>query len=160
MLRRERGIRRARDGSYTVRLGPEERDLLASLPAQLRTVIEADDPSTRRLFPPGYADDKEAEDEYRSLVHDGLREGKLAALRSFEATARSERLTEEELGTWLGAIESLRLVLGEQLDVREDTYLNALDPGDPEAPRLALYAWLSWLQEEAIAALSKSLRGE
>ena len=32
-----------------------------------------------------------------------------------------------------------------------------LDPGDPTAPALALYGYLSWLQEQAVEALSSSL---
>lgn len=157
--RDQRGIRRAKDGTYTVRLEPQEREILASLPDQLRAVIETDDASTRRLFPPAFEDDDTRQAEYRELVHDGLLEGKLAALRVFERTAQSERLTEEELGSWLGALESLRLVLGSQLDVQEDTYATELDPADPDTPRLALYAWLSWLQEETVAALMASLPG-
>jgi hypothetical protein len=47
-------------------------------------------------------------------------------------------------------------VLGTQLDVTEESY-GPLDRGDPEAPRLALYHWLSWLQEEVVQALSASL---
>ena len=58
--------------------------------------------------------------------------------------------------TWLGALESLRLVLGTQLDVTEESY-GPLDLDDPEAARLALYHWLSWLQEEVVQALSASL---
>lgn len=153
----ERGIRRARDGGYTVRLEPAEREILASLPAQLRAVMDTDDPSTERLFPPAFADDPEAQAGYRELVHDGLVAGKLAALQVFEDTVTSERLTEEQLGCWLGALESLRLVLGTQLDVRDDTHITELDPDDPDTPRLALYAWLSWLQEETVSALSSSL---
>lgn len=158
MFRRERGIKRAKDGSYSVRLEDEERQILASLPAQLRSVIESDDPSTRRLFPPAY-EDAAAQDDYRDLVHESLRDGKLAALAELERTARAESLTEAELGAWLGAFESLRLVLGEQLEITEETYGEALDPDDPETPRRALYGWLSWLQEEAVAALSSGLPG-
>jgi Domain of unknown function (DUF2017) len=156
---RERGIRAARDGSYTVRLEREEREILASLPAQLRTTMESDDPSLRRLFPPAFEGDRESEAEYRSLVHDSLVDGKLAALRVLEETATADHLTEEQLGSWLGALESLRLVLGTQLDVQDDTYASVFDHTRPDAPRLALYAWLSWLQEETIQALSSSFRG-
>lgn len=159
ILGRDRGIRRANDGSYTVNLADEEREILASLPAQLRGVIEAEDPSTRRLFPPAYEDDAEAQIEYRGLVHDGLLDGKLAALAVFERTALSPTLTEDELGAWLGALESLRLVLGEQLDITEESYAGDLDPDDPDTPRLALYGWLSWLQEETVAALAQGLPG-
>jgi hypothetical protein len=156
---RPRGISRAANGIYKVRLAPEERAILASLPSQLRDAIAASDPSTDRLFPPAHEEDEIANADYRALVHEGLLQGKLAALEVFERTATSDRLDDDELAAWLGAFESLRLVLGTQLDVTEDTYASALDPDDPDTPRLALYAWLSWLQEEAVAALSESLPG-
>ena len=38
----------------------------------------------------------------------------------------------------------------------EESY-GPLDTADPDAPRLALYHWLSWLQEEVVQALSESL---
>ncbi len=87
-------------------------------------------------------------------MREELLEGKLEALRVVEETAGAERLTGEQLEGWLGALESLRLYLGTQLDVSEATYEAHVDPDDPEAPALALYGYLSWLQEEAVAALS------
>jgi len=42
--------------------------------------------------------------------------------------------------------------------VTEESY-GPLDRDDPDAPRLALYHWLSWLQEEVVQALSASLPG-
>ena len=36
-------------------------------------------------------------------------------------------------------------------------WLGPFDTADPEAPRLALYHWLSWLQEEVVQAMSRSL---
>jgi len=119
--------------------------------------MQTDDPSLRRLFPPAYPDDSEADDEFRRLMQEELLEGKLAALRVVEETADSDNLSEEQLEGWLGALESLRLYLGTQLDVSEETYQEALDPNDPAAPALALYGYLSWLQEEAVMALSSSL---
>jgi len=147
-------IARDRKGGYLLRLPAEERELLRSLPAQLREVLKTDDPSLRRLFPPAYTDDDEANDEFRRLMRDELLEGKLAALRIVEETAGADHLTGEQLEGWLGALESLRLYLGTQLDVTEQTYEEELDPDDPSAPALALYGYLSWLQEEAVAALS------
>ena len=85
-------------------------------------------------------------------------DGKLAALRALERTATADRLDEDELGAWLGALESLRLALGTQLDVTEDTY-SRFDPEDPHAAELAVYGWLSWLQEEVVHALATSLPG-
>jgi Domain of unknown function (DUF2017) len=156
MRLRDYGIRRRGDGDYAVRLGREEREILAALPAQLLDAIETADPSTARLFPPAYEDESH-EAEYRSLVGEGLVESKVDALSVFERTTQAERLTETELEAWLGALESLRLVLGTQIDVQEEMAFSALDPSEPDAPRKALYGWLSWLQEEAVEALSGSL---
>lgn len=150
-------IERDRKGGYRLRLPAEERELLRSLPGQLGEVLLTDDPSLRRLFPPAYVDDPEADDEFRRLMRDELLEGKLAALRVVEQTAGAEHLTGEQLEGWLGALESLRLYLGTQLDVSEQTYAEELDPDDPSAPALALYGYLSWLQEQAVEALSSSL---
>ena len=152
-----RRVQRDRKGGYRLKLPQEERELLRSLPDQMRDVLQTDDPALRRLFPPAYTDDAEADDEYRRLMREELLEGKLAALRVIEETADADHLTEEQLEGWLGALESLRLYLGTQLDITEEIYDRAVDPDDPAAPALALYGYLSWLQEEVVAALSASL---
>jgi hypothetical protein len=154
-----RRIQRDRNGGFRLKLPREERELLASLPSQLREVLRDpdDDPALRRLFPPAYADDPEADDEYRRLMRDELLEGKLAALRVVEETAYAEHIDADELEAWLGALESLRLYLGTMLDVTEESYESAPDPDDPDAPMMALYGYLSWLQEQAVEALSAGL---
>jgi Domain of unknown function (DUF2017) len=151
-----RGIDRRRDGSYRVRLPAEERDILAALPGQLRDALDAGEPTLYRLFPPAFADDDAGNADYARLVGATLMDGKRAALSELERTAHAESLTDDELRTWLGGLESLRLVLGTQLDVSEESY-GPFDHDDPDAPRLALYHWLSWLQEEVVQALSASL---
>jgi hypothetical protein len=151
-----RGIRRRRDGTYRVELPAEERDVLAALPGQLREALDAGEPTLYRLFPPAHGDDNDANAEYAQLVGPGLLEGKLLALAELERTAHATSLHEDELAAWLGGLESLRLVLGTQLDVSEETYAS-FDADDPQAPRLALYHWLSWLQEEVVQALSESV---
>ena len=151
-----RGIRARKDGTYRVELPEEERDVLAALPGQLREALGAGEPTLYRLFPPAHADDDAANEDYARLVGPGLVDGKLQALAELERTAHAKRLDEDELGAWLGALESLRLVIGTQLDVKEESY-GPLDPSDPDAPRLALYHWLSWLQEEVVHALSETL---
>jgi len=151
-----RGIQTRRYGTFRVHLPAEERDVLAALPDQLRDALDADEPTLYRLFPPAYVDDDEGNADYAGLVGDGLLDGKLRALDHLERTAHPETLTEDDLGAWLGGIESLRLVLGTQLDVTEESY-GPLDPSDPDSPRLALYHWLSWLQEEVVQALSTTL---
>jgi hypothetical protein len=149
-------IVRDRSGGYTLRLPDEEREVLRGLPAQLRAFLQTGDSNLERLFPPAY-DDTEADSEYRALVHGELLEGKLAALAVVEQTVDADHLDEAQLNAWLGALESLRLVLGTQLDISEATYAQELDPRDPNAPALALYGYLSWLQEQAVEALAAGL---
>jgi hypothetical protein len=151
------GIAKTRRGDFRVRLLPQERTLLRGLPNRLRELLGTADPSVARLFPPAYPDDPAAAEEYDRLVRGELVDGKLAALRLLEQTADAETLDSEQLGAWLGALESLRLVLGTQLDVTEETYGVPLDARHPQAPELALYGWLSWLQEEVVAALASTL---
>lgn len=146
-----------RGDRFAVHLPRDERDVLASLPSQLREALDHGEPTLFRLFPPAYADDDEANAGYVELVGQGLVEGKLRALAELERTAYADVLSEDELGAWLGALESLRLALGTQLDVSEATY-ERFDPADPDAPRLALYHWLSWLQEEVVRALAGELQ--
>jgi hypothetical protein len=151
-----RGIKARKDGTYRVELPDEERDVLAALPGQLREALDAGEPTLYRLFPPAHADDDAANEDYARLVGPGLVDGKLKALAELERTAHATRLDDDELGAWLGGLESLRLVLGTQLDVSEESY-GPLDPADPDAPRLALYHWLSWLQEEVVRAMSETV---
>ena len=143
-------LERTPDGGVLVRLSAEERSLLLGLAAELRAQLEGEsrDPSLRRLFPPAY-DDEEDERGYRELAGDELLSGRRKALELLAATARSDRLSAEEADAWLRALNDLRLVLGTRLDVQEDMLLDA-----PQTPDLALYGYLSWLQEQLVAALS------
>jgi hypothetical protein len=147
-------IRRLGSGRYALRLTRDERDVLRSLPAQLRELLGTTDPSLARLFPPAYRDDAASNAEYERLTRDALVADRLEALRVMEATVDADELTDEQLLAWLGALNDLRLVLGTRLDVTEESYAAELDPSDPRAPELALFAYLSWLQEQAVAALS------
>ncbi|MBV9933621.1 MAG: DUF2017 family protein [Actinobacteria bacterium] len=147
-------IKRTRKGDFQLRLPLEERDLLRSLPGQLRELLGTDDPSLHRLFPPAYKDDAEHEDEYRRLMGGDLEDRHRQALTVMEETIDAERLDEDQLTGWLGALNQLRLVLGTRLDVTEDMYEREMDPDDPRAPAFALYGYLGWLQEQAVAALS------
>ena len=152
MRNRDRRIRRARGGGYQLNLTPAERDLLRSLPTQLRQLIAADDPSVFRLFPSAYPDDPEREAEYTSMVHDDLMAHHMGSLETFESTVDAERLEEEQVLAWLAALNDLRLVLGTRLDITEDLF--DLPEDDPRAPGVAVYGYLTWLQEQVVEALS------
>jgi Domain of unknown function (DUF2017) len=149
-----RPIERTRKGDFRLRLSDAERVLLRDLPQQLLEALAAvpDDPSLRRLRPAAYENDADAEDEYRRLTADGLAESRSEALRTIADTAERDRLTAEELDAWLRALTDLRLVLGTRLDVTEATYAQEIDPRDPQAYELSVFAYLSWLQEAAVEA--------
>jgi len=148
-------IRRNRHGGIDIRLSSDERELLLILGPQLRTLLtdDPDDPTLKRLFPPAYVDDTEAESFYRLLARDELLSRRLANLDSLERAARADRLSEEEALTFLSALNDLRLVLGTRLGVSEDDDPANLDPADPEAGLHSVYHYLGWLLELTLAAL-------
>jgi hypothetical protein len=148
-------MERAADGGVELRLSREERTLLVGLAAELRSLLESEtgDPSLRRLFPPAYEDEQD-EDAYRALMGAELLDGRREALELLARTAKQERLSAGEADAWLRALNDLRLVLGTRLDVQEDTLLDELPPDDERAAGLAIYGYLSWLQEQLVAALA------
>jgi hypothetical protein len=150
-------IRRLRSGRYKIDLEPWERDLLRTLPAQLRDLLSTDDPALARLFPPAYLDDPERADEYRRLMRDDLLASHTASLETLEATAEATELDDEQLTAWMGALNDLRLVLGTRLDVSEDMDDEPFPEDDPRAYLWALYRHLSLLQEWVVTALSSAL---
>jgi hypothetical protein len=149
-----RAIERTRDGDFLLRLSDAERDLLRRLSAELLGLLadDPDDPTLRRLRPSAYEDDEEAEGEYRHLMQSELEEGRRETLRVLAETASRKKLSAEELDAWLRALTDLRLALGTRLDVTEDTYAQEIDPRDPAAYELSVFAYLSWLQEQAVEA--------
>jgi Domain of unknown function (DUF2017) len=154
----DRRIERTREGDIRLRLPRAERDLLRELRTELGQLLDSapDDPILRRLFPPAYDDDAD-ETDYRELMQDELVSGRRRALQVLADTADRDRLSADEAQAWLTALNDLRLVLGTRLDVREDTLLDGLDPRDPLAPELALYAYLSWLQEQLVESIGAGL---
>ena len=151
-------IERTETGDFLLRLGPEERGLLRRLSAELEELLaaEPEDPSLRRLRPRAY-EDEEVEREFRSLMGAELESVRLENLRGLAETAGRDRLDAEELDHWLAALNDLRLVLGTRLDVTEDQFADGFDPSAPHAYELAVYAFLTWLQEAAIDAASSGL---
>jgi hypothetical protein len=147
-------VRALRDGGYRLELADAERELLLDLCSDLGGLIETRDDAVGRLFPPALRDDPEASAEFDRLVHGELASGRLEALETVRATIGAKRLDEAELEAWCGALNDLRLVLGERLGVTEDTYERPLDPRDPRAPELAVFGWLTWLQGSAVEALA------
>jgi Domain of unknown function (DUF2017) len=146
-----RQIHRTRRGEIQLRLPEEEQLLLREVVASTRALLaDGDDPALRRLFPPAY-DDPELEQEYREMTGGQLAAGRERALQHLEATVDHDVLTAEDADLWLRALNDVRLVLGTRLDVTEDLDWD-VRAQDPRAPELALYAYVSWIQEQLVAA--------
>lgn len=148
-------IARIGPGRFAVRLPRPERLLVRSLLPQLRQLVEEKDPTTRRLFPPAYPDDPDKEQEFQSMMGSELAASRLAAIETIKKTLGDKELDLPALEQWMEAINSLRLVLGTRLDVGED--LPTLEPDDPDASAYAVYEYLGWLMEQAVAAMSEDL---
>jgi hypothetical protein len=148
-----RQIERDGAGGVRVRLHEGEVLLLRELLGELEAKLDdPDDPALRRLFPQAH-DDPESEEQYQSLVHDQLVEGRSKAAETMRETLRNETLGADEADAWLRALNDLRLVLGTRLDVTEDLDYENLDLNEPRRD-LAVYGYLTWLQEQLVEALA------
>jgi hypothetical protein len=146
-----------RDGAGGVRLRFNEGEvlLLRELLDELEGLLEdPDDPALRRLFPQAH-DDPESEEHYRSLVRDQLVTGRSKAVAVVRETLGNETLDTDEADAWLRALNDLRLVLGTRLDVTEDLDYENIDLNEPRGRDLAVYSYLTWLQEQLVEALAE-----
>jgi Domain of unknown function (DUF2017) len=151
-----RQIQRDVDGKVRVNLQPHEVALLRELLDELETLLEdPEDPDLRRLFPPAHTD-RENEEQYRSLVGDQLLTGRTKAVATVRDTLGRDTLAPDEADAWLRALNDLRLVLGTRLDVTEDLDYEELDLTEPRGRDLAIYGYLSWLQEQLVESLGPS----
>lgn len=162
-----------RGGRVDLTLEGPEADLLRGLPAELRALYESDtpDPAHDRLFPRAYLDptEEQAEQQWQELVYPELLEGRLANLERITGalddadTGRKDRLVvhldPDDVQAWLAVLNDARLALGTRIGVTDDTDLTELDPDDPNAPVLAAYGWLTYLEGELVETLLGGMPG-
>jgi len=155
-------MKRNARGGYDLRLPSEERQLLRALPVRLKEALGQVETgggevpeSVRRLFPPAYLQDEEAERAYREMAIGELVEHHLEALTVLTRTADATRLTDEEADAWLTALNDLRLSIGTALGVTEEHV--DVEPDDPTYSDWICYQYLSYLQSEAIEAMYGAL---
>jgi len=166
-------IRRLPGGGVRVRLTVRERQLLASLPAQLRPLLAGEHdldtpagPVRRRLFPSAYEDPLD-EMEFQELVGTQITSDRLAAVEDFARTLEggatrrswwSRELDPDETAAWLSALNDARLTLAMVIGVTsEDHWQRGPDRSDPTS--VALY-YLGWLQDQLLNALMGTLDEE
>jgi len=146
-----------RDGRVTARLERYEVELLRGLVGDVVRIV-TDEPAGNvayaRLFPDP-SPDPEAAAELHGLIHDDLREGKLAAARTLLETLPDDgrvSLDADAVEAWLTGLNDVRLALGTALGVTEET-----SRAGPEDAELHTYEWLSFLQETLVDAASEGL---
>jgi len=153
-------VKRTRRGDFLLKIPPAERELLTTLPDQLRALLtqsDAQDPALRRLFPPATLDDEGINAEFDRLMREDLLAERLGSLETMERTLGAERLSEDELVAWLAAINDLRLVIGVRLDVTEETTVAnfaSLPDDDPRVGMYAVYSYLTFLEDHVVSALA------
>ena len=101
--------------------------------------------------------------EFRRLTETGLRQRKAAALQTAADLLRGDdklRLDAGQARVVLTALTDVRLVLGERMGLRTDDDVEVLeaaaqdlDPDDPLGYALAVYDFLTWLQETLASAM-------
>jgi hypothetical protein len=114
------------------------------------------DPVLARLYPDAIPADPAASASYRDLVVRDLADGRLAALDTVAETIDATTLDDAQAGAWLGALNDLRLVIGTDLDVREDDP-QEIGEHDPDAERRLVYGFAAWLQGELVDVLAEAL---
>jgi hypothetical protein len=63
------------------------------------------------------------------------------------------RIQAEQFELWLGFVNDMRLLLGTELDIRDDGWsLRDIDPLHPQAQDFFLLHYLSWLEQELLEA--------
>jgi hypothetical protein len=150
-------VKRRADGTFEVALDQQSREVLIELLTQLGEQLEAapDDPSLRRLSPTAYPDDADADAAYQLLAGEELRSSRQAAIDVVVRSLGQDTVTEDELWSWLQALNSVRLVVGTSLDITDDDHRP--DPrrtlSAQEASWWAVYDFTTLLQYEIIQGL-------
>ncbi|MEN9646641.1 MAG: hypothetical protein RL238_3310 [Actinomycetota bacterium] len=147
---------------YVVHLQREEAELVARLLGELRGLITSDDPDVapmlRRLFPPAYhlADDAEAEAEYQKYMREELVASRLASIEQVQQALLSrEPLDDAGVQGFMQSVNAVRLVLGVLLDVGEEHDPTDVRDDDPMVGEHHLYAFLSWVLESTVQAITR-----
>ncbi|MCW1248745.1 DUF2017 domain-containing protein [Acaricomes phytoseiuli] len=169
-------------------IGAPERQLLQQLLGSVAGMLEADDagaadplaelvgwddeaqvpvdPALRRLLPDGVHDDEEAALEFRRFTERSLRQGKVSALKAAAVMLESRelQLSREQAEILVRALNDIRLVLAERLDLYasaadSDAAPSALDPEATERDGLSqLYYFVTFVHGRLVLALLEMLR--
>lgn len=164
MRRRRSPVRESGEG-FLIELGEDEATLVVRLLDELRQLLTNPSPDSSerllivRLFPVAHPGDEVAEAEYQRLMRDDLVQSKLEAIDRVEsvltAERRSDRVVDEAgLVAFMQSLNGIRLVLGTMLGVTDDPTQEEVDEQLEKSAEYHLYAYLSWLLEHCVRAVS------
>jgi uncharacterized protein DUF2017 len=160
---------RRRGGHIVAKFQRQEAQVLRQCIAEMTALLgdepDRDDPAVERLFPDVYPEDPVEAAEFRRLTEADLKTAKLDQARlvldSLLPNGGEVRLDEATADMWLRALTDVRLILGTRLGVQDETDIQAeLDaavgknPSSPRVDQLSVYAYLSYLQESLVGAIS------
>jgi hypothetical protein len=152
----------SRDLRLFLQLEVDEMKLLKSLRQRLRHLLLDPNRAPKvidRLFPASHLKDAKAEAEHRRLVGETMFERRLEALDRFEETLkRADRhrrleLSAAEADLWLHVLNDIRLVLGTELDIRDNDWRRHPPRSRAEAQSYAFLIKMTILQETMLEAL-------
>jgi hypothetical protein len=160
-----------RDGdSVVARFAPDEVNVLRRVAAEVVGLLTEgftrSDPVVGRLFPDAYPDQPDASQEYRQYTEGDLKTAKIdqagAVLAALPTSGGGEVcLDVESAEAWLRALNDIRLALGMRLDLVVETSLESemdeavlRDPTSMRVFQLSVYAYLGYLQESLLEALT------
>jgi len=154
-----------KDGTISVNLPSEIRQLLTHLADELGQAIETDHKDLRRLFPTAYPDDAAKDAGYQIFSRNELIDARHTRIETLRATAQASSVTEDQLSAWMNVVNDLRLLLGTKLDISEETSVSTFDPTEYDDPEgalrdIALYEALGDLLSHIIDALMGTLETE
>jgi hypothetical protein len=119
-----------------------------------------EDPATARLLPDFHRDDPELSAGLRELHEPALLTAKdhaaVTLLDSLPLGGGTVKLTEDDAGEWLTALNDVRLALGARLRIEEDDVLPDLDRSDLNGAgpmMFNVYRWLSAIQDSLVEAM-------
>lgn len=141
-------------------------DPLAALIGLDMDVQEPTDSALRRLLPNVSRNDDAASLEFRQLTERSLRETKIGALKAAALDLDKDEILLNDTGArhWSMALNDIRLVLAERLDIRDEEdadhvhQMQDWSQAEDVGSYLALvYNFATWLQESLMQAMLQSL---
>lgn len=152
---------------FDVWLAPSEEAALLALPGALQSALTDPGASRKiidRLFPPAYPGDPEEEAAHRRLLGSSLFEERRSDLdefrRTFDRRERRRRnlrtfsvipLSAQEMRLWIHVINDFRILLGTQLDIRDNEWRSRLPDSPEETASFLHLVRLSEVQHDLLA---------